>query len=63
MDEMTESIPKLQGHNFKVYELLNSMCEHATPKGTDGLDQKKQDLLDMYFMRHMMSIFDSLINY
>jgi len=36
MDEMTESIPKLQGHNFKVYELLNSMCEHATPKGTDG---------------------------
>ena len=36
MEEMTESIPKLQGHNFKVYELLNSMCKYATPKGTDG---------------------------
>ena len=36
MEEMTESIPKLQGHNFKVYELLNSMCQYATPKGTDG---------------------------
>jgi len=36
MEYMTESIPKLQGHNFKVYELLNSMCKYATPKGTDG---------------------------
>ena len=36
MEEMTEAIPKLQGHNFKVYELLNSMCQYATPKGTDG---------------------------
>ena len=36
MESMTESIPKLQGHNFKVYELLNSMCKYATPKGTDG---------------------------
>lgn len=36
MEEMAESIPKLQGHNFKVYELLNSMCKYATPKGTDG---------------------------
>ena len=36
MEYMTETIGKLQGHNFKVYELLNSMCKYATPKGTDG---------------------------
>lgn len=36
MNEMTESIPKLQGHNFRVYELLNAVCKYATPKGTDG---------------------------
>lgn len=36
MEEMSEAIPKLQGHNFKVYELLDSMCQYATPKGTDG---------------------------
>jgi|TARA_B100000035_G_C20989184_1_gene549374 hypothetical protein len=41
MKYMTESIAKLQGHNFKVYELLNAMCQYATPKGTDGSGQEE----------------------
>ena len=36
MEQMTESVAKIQGHNKLVYQLLNSMCKPATPKGTDG---------------------------
>ena len=36
MEQMTESVAKVQGHNKLVYQLLNSMCNPATPKGTDG---------------------------
>ena len=36
MEQMTESVAKVQGHNKLVYQLLNSMCKPATPKGTDG---------------------------
>lgn len=36
MEQMTETVAKLQGHNKLVYQLLNDMCKPATPKGTDG---------------------------
>ena len=33
MEQMTETVAKLQGHNKLVYQLLNDMCKPATPKG------------------------------